>query len=450
MVSGKLLKLVTVMCLVLILQGSHEKADAISEIPGPPSPEEVVSIKKLDEGDNWSLWLTVSEKWERIGSYTTQCGIGIDTTITEKIGVTETIQTQVTSTIGTQLGLSTLAAVESSISTTVGTSVSFEKETTRSIKVNIHPGATEEIDVGVFQKMRIYKFEYLNWSFFDNLFGTPNWTETFVVPRKDYNNQVRTTAIDCSTETQKDFFDQFDVKLVFDVDVSGIDEQSNVVIRDTQRTLIFTARPEGGGDLILPGFSGVFSLGDSLSYADLPAMYQLLLDPDPSEPSPVLLELASGSEYGPMEFDGQLQIEAFNGPGFQPLGIQVTDSSGLTVPDVTVELNGLERLTDDLGTLISRDFFCITSPVTVTAVASKSGFQQASMNILVETLDPPPGCSVGGVAELPEVAGTPLETDGSSGAASAGVFAGIAGAVLVGGISLGGAAWYARRRLISR
>ena len=52
---------------------------------------------------------------------------------------------------------------------------------------------------------------------------------------------------------------------------------------------------------------------------------------------------------------------------------------------------------------------------------------------------------VGGIAELPAVAGTPLETGGSSG--SAGVLAGtIAGAVLVGGVTLGGAAWWARRR----
>ena len=54
--------------------------------------------------------------------------------------------------------------------------------------------------------------------------------------------------------------------------------------------------------------------------------------------------------------------------------------------------------------------------------------------------------SVGGIAELPEIARAPLETDGSSGV-GAGVLAGaIAGAVLVGGVTLGGAAWYARRR----
>ena len=48
---------------------------------------------------------------------------------------------------------------------------------------------------------------------------------------------------------------------------------------------------------------------------------------------------------------------------------------------------------------------------------------------------------VGGVAELPEVAGTPLGTDGS---ARANV--GIAVAVAAGAMTLGGAAWYARRR----
>lgn len=52
---------------------------------------------------------------------------------------------------------------------------------------------------------------------------------------------------------------------------------------------------------------------------------------------------------------------------------------------------------------------------------------------------------VGGIAELPEVAGTPLEAAGSSGA-SAGVLAGVVAAIAAGTVTFGGAAWYARRR----
>ena len=53
---------------------------------------------------------------------------------------------------------------------------------------------------------------------------------------------------------------------------------------------------------------------------------------------------------------------------------------------------------------------------------------------------------VGGIAELPEVAGTPLETSGSSGG-NAGVLAGMAAALVAVAVALTGAAWYARRRL---
>lgn len=53
---------------------------------------------------------------------------------------------------------------------------------------------------------------------------------------------------------------------------------------------------------------------------------------------------------------------------------------------------------------------------------------------------------VGGVAELPEVDAAPLEASGSSGP-SAGVVAGIAAGAAAGAVALGGAAWYARRRL---
>ena len=55
--------------------------------------------------------------------------------------------------------------------------------------------------------------------------------------------------------------------------------------------------------------------------------------------------------------------------------------------------------------------------------------------------------AVGGIAELPEVAGTPLETDGSSGG-SLGVLAGIAAGTVAGILAFGGAAWYARRRWV--
>ena len=52
---------------------------------------------------------------------------------------------------------------------------------------------------------------------------------------------------------------------------------------------------------------------------------------------------------------------------------------------------------------------------------------------------------VGGIAEVPEVAGAPLEAEGSSGP-SAGMLAGFVAAVAAGAAVLGGAASYARRR----
>ncbi len=56
-----------------------------------------------------------------------------------------------------------------------------------------------------------------------------------------------------------------------------------------------------------------------------------------------------------------------------------------------------------------------------------------------------PQAPVGGIAELPEVAGAPLEAAGSSGP-SAGLLASVIAAMTAGGLALGGAAWYARRR----
>jgi hypothetical protein len=57
--------------------------------------------------------------------------------------------------------------------------------------------------------------------------------------------------------------------------------------------------------------------------------------------------------------------------------------------------------------------------------------------------EPIPG--VGGIAELPNVAETPLEAPGSS-ESNAGVLAGIVAAVAAGTVALSGAAWYGRKR----
>ena len=54
---------------------------------------------------------------------------------------------------------------------------------------------------------------------------------------------------------------------------------------------------------------------------------------------------------------------------------------------------------------------------------------------------------VGGIAELPEVAGTPLEAAGLSSAGGS-PFASVAGAVAAGTLALTSAVWYARRRLV--
>ena len=137
--------------------------------------------------------------------------------------------------------------------------------------------------------------------------------------------------------------------------------------------------------------------------------------------------------------------------------------SGLQVPNQT----------NFVGTLVELDAHCTsegTFKVTLTAFPSSAtgsaytnptlflktvGTQEVDLDgdTVPETVDVadtldincvPPG--VGGIAELPEAAETPLEAVGSSGP-SAGVLAGaVVGAVALGVLALGGAAWYARRR----
>ena len=84
---------------------------------------------------------------------------------------------------------------------------------------------------------------------------------------------------------------------------------------------------------------------------------------------------------------------------------------------------------------------CVTSlSITITGGPPIATPTATSTPLPSSTPDP-----VGGIAELAEVAGTPLDATASSGS-SADVFAGVAVAVVVGAAGLGVAAWYARKR----
>ena len=86
--------------------------------------------------------------------------------------------------------------------------------------------------------------------------------------------------------------------------------------------------------------------------------------------------------------------------------------------------------------------FCPPPCITICLEGGTAG------NLLVKGIVGLEPVGVGGIAELPEVAGTPQEAPDASGP-SAGLLAGIAGAA-AGAVALGGAAWWARRRVAGR
>ncbi len=85
---------------------------------------------------------------------------------------------------------------------------------------------------------------------------------------------------------------------------------------------------------------------------------------------------------------------------------------------------------------------CVTSlSITITGGPPIATPTATATSTPLPTSTPDP---VGGIAELAEIAGTPLEAAGPSGS-DVGVFAGLAAAMAI-AIVLGGAAWYTRRR----
>jgi hypothetical protein len=129
---------------------------------------------------------------------------------------------------------------------------------------------------------------------------------------------------------------------------------------------------------------------------------------------------------------------------------------------VCISLEGPSTLGDNEteGTLATVRFNVIgTGPDTLhlenVYVADKDGAEIGSCNpaILVpipcfdatDDKTAPTPAAVGGIAELPDVAGTPVQTGGSSGPGP-GALARMAAAIATGALALGGAAWYGRRR----
>ncbi len=90
------------------------------------------------------------------------------------------------------------------------------------------------------------------------------------------------------------------------------------------------------------------------------------------------------------------------------------------------------------------DFVC-GDPADPTNHSSASTSLVATSSCSAPTPDP----SVGGVAELPEVAGTPLDAAGSSDG-NAGLFVGLIAAVVAVAVALGGAAWYTGRQRLRK
>ncbi len=122
-----------------------------------------------------------------------------------------------------------------------------------------------------------------------------------------------------------------------------------------------------------------------------------------------------------------------------------TDGDGLT-DDVEVLVHGTDPRNADSDVDTLPDVYevghaCL-DPLFADGGADPDGDGFHNLIEFSAGTDPCVAGAVGGIAELPAVAGAPLESGGGSGA-GAGVVAGVAAAVVV---LVGGAAWYARRR----
>ena len=106
---------------------------------------------------------------------------------------------------------------------------------------------------------------------------------------------------------------------------------------------------------------------------------------------------------------------------------------------ITIQAIGSGSSALDLTSVKMADRNALSIPPT-----DANGFYIGPVNDASIVVNPCP-VDVGGIAELPDVAGTALETGDSSGS-RAGLIGAVAAAALAGALVLGSAAWYARKR----
>ena len=125
-----------------------------------------------------------------------------------------------------------------------------------------------------------------------------------------------------------------------------------------------------------------------------------------------------------------------------------SDNQALRLGKLNLLVEATNNSTEYSLSAVSTTTFSVASGSLPTDLASPRNNSRTVLELQpsgpIPTPTSTPDPSVGGIAELPELAGTPLDATGSSGG-NAGLLAGLA-AVAAGAAALGGAAWYIRRR----
>ena len=181
---------------------------------------------------------------------------------------------------------------------------------------------------------------------------------------------------------------------------------------------------------------------------------------------------AAGAAYVFEELAGTLQFSAStysvaeDAGTFEVTVTRLGGSAGVAVVDLKIS-DGTAQVGSDYTALSIQSFTWLdgdkadkTATITLINDGDKEGSEFVNLELnnaqgaplgspsqvpLVIVDDEAP---IGGIAALPEVAGAPLETDGSWGR-NAGVLAGGAAVIVASATALVGAAWYARRRWVT-
>lgn len=371
-----MLRVIYLTMMVTIFVATVTEVYGVGNIPPPPGPKRYLGGEVITLVDWWLqyTWMSIDvfEDWDRIDSGTLQCGASTTITRETQTGVEQTVEKELISKVGAELGVEDLGKLSSEISKKTGTRITISRKDKVSRTWTMSAPPDGELDYALYQKVIEIRFQYhagglvnKQWTHIVR-FGLPDFRLLSNLTPQVHNVSRRTAWMD------------FFVRVVFNYVVPAILEDGTRIERAETLTIIHPANLTREGLIEPIGWRAQYrAFGERVVAPDhLPQSY---VDFMLGAKSIGVLEHSWGAPHVQPTLPAQLKLRVPADTGFAPI-VLVTDVFDTPIENATVQFDDLFNMTDRYGVAYFPSVN-ITEVKLIQIVATKSGYINASLEI---------------------------------------------------------------------